>query len=181
MRGPTSWGDVESCLGGGRCLKSGTPAMHCHTALGQWAVQLLQRAASLLGHSGQWNSCNARGPQLGERGGPPRRRSLPKKRNSCNALPHCLEAVGSATRAMHCRTTWRRWAVQLLQCTTPLGWASGQLNSCHALPKCLVAVGSANCAMHYHTAWGRWAMKLLQCAGPPSWTKGSSAQGAVAA
>ena len=32
MRGPTSWGDGESCPGGGRCLRSGTPAMHSLTA-----------------------------------------------------------------------------------------------------------------------------------------------------
>ena len=40
----TSWGDGQSYPGGGRCLKSGTPAMHCHTARGQWAVELLQSA-----------------------------------------------------------------------------------------------------------------------------------------
>ena len=34
MCGPTSWGDGESYPGGGCCLKSGTLAMHCHTALG---------------------------------------------------------------------------------------------------------------------------------------------------
>ena len=36
MRGNTSWGDGDSYQGGGRCLKSGTPAMHCHTALRQF-------------------------------------------------------------------------------------------------------------------------------------------------
>ena len=52
--------------------------MHCLTAWGQWTVQLRQCTASLPWGSGQWNSCNA--------------------------LPNCLEAVGSATPAMHCLT-----------------------------------------------------------------------------
>ena len=52
--------------------------MHYLTALGQWAVELLQCTALLPGGSGQCNS------------------------NSCNALPHCLGAVGSGTPAMHC-------------------------------------------------------------------------------
>ena len=75
MRGPTSRGDGEPCLGAGRCLKSGTPAMHCHTAGSCWAVQLLQCTASLPRGSGQCDSYNA--------------------------LPHCMGAVGSATPTMH--------------------------------------------------------------------------------
>ena len=78
MRGPTSWGDGESCPGGGRCLKSGTPVTHRHSAWGQWAVQLLQCTTALPGGSGQWNSCNARAHQLGGRGVLPSRWSLPK-------------------------------------------------------------------------------------------------------
>ena len=54
--------------------------MHCLTAWGQRAVELLQCTASLPGGSGQCNSCNA----------PPR----------------CLGAVGSGTLAMHCPTAW---------------------------------------------------------------------------
>ena len=47
----------------------------------------------------------------------------PRKRrcNSCNALPHCLGAVGSATPAMHCLTAWEQWAVELLQCVVWCG------------------------------------------------------------
>ena len=45
--------------------------------------------------------------------------------NSCNALPHCLGAVGSATPAMQCLTAW----------------GSGQWNSCNALPHCPTAWG----------------------------------------
>jgi hypothetical protein len=40
--------------------------------------------------------------------------------NSCNALPHCLGAVGSRTPAMHCLTAWGQFAAQLLQCTASL-------------------------------------------------------------
>ena len=36
--------------------------------------------------------------------------------NSCNALPHCLESVGSATLAMHCLTACGQWAMELLLC-----------------------------------------------------------------
>ena len=57
------------CLIAPAAVGSAIPAMHCLTAWGQWAVQLLQYTAALSGGSGQ--------------------------RNSCNALPHCLGAVGS--------------------------------------------------------------------------------------
>ena len=99
MRGPTSRGDGESCLGGSRCLKSGTLAMHCHTARGQWAVELLLYTASLPKGSGQWKSCNA--------------------------LPHCLGVVGSGTPAMHCLTACGQWAVELVQHTASLPRGSG--------------------------------------------------------
>ena len=96
-----------------QCLLRGAAllgALH-HTALcvpcctvvvgrGQWAVELLQCTAALPGGSGQWTSCNA--------------------------LPHCLGAVGSAIPAMHCLTARGQWAVQLLQYTAPLPWGSGQ-------------------------------------------------------
>ena len=68
--------------------------MHCLTAWEQWALDLLQCTASLPGGSGQWNPCNA--------------------------LPHCLGAVGSATSAMHCLTALGQWAVEPLQCTASL-------------------------------------------------------------
>ena len=85
--------------------------MLCHTSRGRWAVQLLQCTASLPGGTGQCNSCNA--------------------------LPHCLGALGtmgSATPAMCCLTAWGQWAVQV---------GSGQ---------CKGAVGSATPAMHCLTA-----------------------------
>ena len=55
---------------------SATPATHCGTAWGQWAAQLLHCTAPL-----PWGS---------------------RQCKSCNALPDCLEAVGSATPAMQC-------------------------------------------------------------------------------
>ena len=55
--------------------------MHCLTAWGQWAADVLQYTASLPGGSGQWTSCNA--------------------------LPHCLGEVGSGPSAMvWCGVVW---------------------------------------------------------------------------
>ena len=112
------------------------------------------------------------------------------QRISCNALPHCLGAVGSATPAIHCRTVRGQWAAQLLQCTASLPWGqwalellqctapnpcnalphcpggSRQCNSCNALPHCLGAVDSATAAMHCLTAWGQWAVDLQQYTAP---------------
>ena len=103
---------LPHCLG---AVGIGTPAMHCLTAWGQWAVELLLYTASLPGGSGQWTSCNI--------------------------LPHCPGATGGGPPAMHCPTAWGQWAVDLLQCTaSPLG-GSGQWKSCNALPHCLGAGG----------------------------------------
>ena len=80
--------------------------------------------------------------------------------NSCNAVPHSLGAVGSATPATHCLTAWGQWAVDPPQCTAPLPWGqwaadplqytaalpggSGQCNSCNALTASLPG-GSGQC------------------------------------
>ena len=146
------------CRFGQSAVGSGTPATHRHTAWrlwalellqcsaslpgGQWVVQLLRYAASLLRGSGQWSS-----------------------RSCCNALLLCLGAVGSGTPALHCLTAWGQWAVKLpllLQCTASLPGGSGQRNPCIALPHCLGAVGSAILAIHCLTAWGQWAVELVQ-------------------
>ena len=95
--------------------------MHCLTALGQWAVQLLQCTASL--------------PSGG------------RQCNSCNALPHCLGAVGSGIPAMLCPTAWGQGAAQLLQCPISLPGGRGRCNSCNTLPHFLGAVGGAAPAM----------------------------------
>ena len=176
MRGPTSWGDGECCPGGGRCLKSGTHAMHCHclgavgnafpamhclSASRQWAVQLLHCSASPTRGSGQWNSCQA--------------------------LPHCPGAVGSATPAMPCLTCYAlpycqgavRSGTPAMHCLTAGG--SGQCTSCSTLSHRPGAVGSATHATYCHTAWGQWAVELLQCTGPPAGGTRKTAQEAVAA
>ena len=115
---------------------TGIPAMHCLTAWGQWAGQLVQCTATLPGRSGQ---CNL-----------------------CNALPHCPVATGSGTSAMHCVTAWGHWAVELLQSFASMPGGSGQCNSCNALPQCLRAAGSETPAMQCLTTWGQWAVELLQ-------------------
>ena len=92
------------------CVGSGTTVMHGLTARGQWAMELLQRIATLPGGSGQCNSCNA--------------------------LPHRLGAVGSGTPAMRgptgygdgesCPGGGRCLTKELLQCTASLPGGSGQ-------------------------------------------------------
>ena len=123
--------------------------LQCSASLpwGQWAAELLQYTAALPGGSGlQLLQYTAALP-----GGSGQCNS-----NSCNALPHCLGAVGGATSTMHSLTAWGQWAVQLLQCTASLPWGqwavqllqctaslpggSGQWNSCNAPPHCLGAV-----------------------------------------
>ena len=163
-------------------MGSGSVAMHCHTACGQGAVELLQLSAALPVGSGQWKSCNALPHCLGAVGsgtatmhcqdclrgagsGTPAMHCHTAwgkwgsiagtgQWNSCNALPRGLWAVGSGTPAMHCPGACGQWAVELLQCTASLPRGSGQWNSCNALPHCPGAVGSGNPAMHCHTAKG---------------------------
>ena len=125
--------------------------MHCLTIWGQWAVELQQCTASLPLNSRQCNSCNALPHCLGAV-------------DSATPAMYCLTAlgaVGSATPAMHCLTALGQWAVELLQCTASLPGGSGQCNSCNALPHCLGAVGTGTPAMHC-TALGQWALELLQ-------------------
>ena len=86
-------------------------------------VETLQRTATLLRVSGQWDSCNS--------------------------LPRCLGAVGSATPSMHCLTAWGHWAMELVLCTAPLPRGSGQWNSSNAVPHSPGVVGSAAHATHF--------------------------------
>ena len=89
---------------GQRAVGSGTCAVHCRTALGQWvvehrcallqclgrwAVEPMRCTAALPGGSGQWK---ARG-----------------------TLPHYVGALGSGTRDVHHCTGWGQWVVELLQ------------------------------------------------------------------
>ena len=106
--------------------------MYCLIARGQWVVQLLQCTATL---PGGWGLSN-----------------------SCNGLPHCVEAVGSGTPTMRKPTrgggggslAQEAVAAQravLLQCTATLPGA----------------VGSGTAFMHCHTAQGQWVVENVQC------------------
>ena len=96
--------------------------MHCLTAWGQWAVELLQCTASLPGGSGQCNSCNALPHRLGVLGsGTPAMRGP----TSWGDGESCQGGGGgrkSGPPAMHCHTAWAQWAVELLQCTAGVVW-----------------------------------------------------------
>ena len=79
--------------------------MHCLTAVGQWAVDLLQYTAPLTAR-GQWvvDLLQYTAPLPGGT----------RQWTSCNTLPHCLGAVGSGPPAIHCLTAWGQWAVEVL-------------------------------------------------------------------
>ena len=114
------------------------PWVPCRTALvgsGQWAVELLQCTATLPGGNGQCGSCNALPHCLWAVGV-----------ELLFAPPHCLGVVGGGTPAMHCLTAWGQWGVELLQCTASLR-GSGQRNPRNALPHCLGAVGGGTPAI----------------------------------
>ena len=152
--------------------------MHCRTAWGQWAVQLLrhtaplpggavgsgtlQYTALLRGGSGQWTSCNARAHRLGSVG-------------CATPAIHCpaaCGAAGSGSPAMHYPTArghWvvellqrtaslpgGQWVVELLQRTAPPPRGGGRWDFCITPPHCLGVVGSGNPATHRPTAWGQW-------------------------
>ena len=136
--------------------------MHRCPAWVKWAVQLLQRTASLPRGSGQWNSCNA--------------------------VPHCLGVVGSGTAAMHCLTAWGQRAVEHLQCSASVPRGSGQCNSYKALRHCLggqraVEIlpctaslpgrsGQCNSCKVALTARGHWAVQFLQRRPQCPWAAG---------
>ena len=132
---PWSSGQWNSCNAVLLCLGAvgvAIPTMHCHTAWGRWAVELLQRSSSLPGSSGHPKFCH-----------PP---------------PHFVGAVGIRTPLTHFLTAWWQCAYEVLQCTASLPWgrwaveilkptvallvASRQCNACNALPHGLWAVGS---------------------------------------
>ena len=77
-------------------------------------------------------------------------------------MPHCLGAVGSATRVMQCYNAFGQWAVQLLECTASLlgGLRAVELLQCTA--KLPLGSGEWTSAMHCINALGQWAVQLLQ-------------------
>ena len=155
-----SYDEVPHCPG---AVGSGTPAMHCPTARGQWAVQiphkeLPQGNATLLGGSGQCKSCKVL-------------HSLPKgsgQRNSYNEVPPCPGAVGSGTPAMHCPTARGQWAVQIVQCTAPSPRGGAQWDSFHALPHRLGAVWQRNLCYAMPHCLGTGVVQLVQCTALPA-------------
>ena len=158
--GNGQWNSCNTPPHYGGAVGNGTRAIHCLTALGQWAVQLLQHTTS---RPGCWAM------------------QLPQY------TTECLGAVDRAIVAMHCLTALGQWAVQLLQYTASLRGGSGQWNSCNTLSHGLGAVGSATLAthcltagvlgsatpaIHYLTAWGQWTVQLLQCTASLPWGYG---------
>ena len=99
------------------CPGTATRAMHCLSAWGQWEVDLLQYTASLPGGSGQWKSCNA--------------------------LPLCLGAVGTGTRALRCLT--------VLETAPKLRGSALQEFNCPLHPD-TEAVDCRHCTVHYPQA-----------------------------
>ena len=90
------------CLG---AVGSGILAMHCHTAGGQWAVQLLQHCHTAWGQwAVQLPQCSAAMPRGSG------------QCNSYNAMPHCLGAVGSAIPSINYHIASGQSAVGFLQC-----------------------------------------------------------------
>ena len=106
MRGPANWGDGVSCPGGGRRLKSATRAMQCYAAWGQRAVELLQCTTSLLGGSGQCNSCNALPHYVGAVGSGTLAMRGPTSWGDRGSYPGGGRCLKSDTPAMHCHTAW---------------------------------------------------------------------------
>ena len=96
---------------------------HC---LGQWAVQLLQCTAT---------------PPVGV-----------VQCNSCNMLPQCLGAMGTAPPAINGLTAWGHWGVELPQCTASLLRGSGHCNSRNTLSHRLGALGIVSPSMRGPTS-----------------------------
>ena len=94
-------------------------------------MELLRYIAALGGISGQWNSCGHIALGSGQW-------------NSGGTAPQCLAVVGTGTRAVHFRTAWHHWVVELLWYTATLPWHSEQWNSCG------------------DSALGLWALELLR-------------------
>ena len=64
---------------------------------------------------------------------------------------------------MHCHTTHRQWAAELVPCTASVIRCSRQWILCNASPHCLAAVGNGTPSMYCGTAQGQWVVEVLQC------------------
>ena len=121
---------------------SATRAMHCYTAWGRRAMELLQRVGPSAGgtESRAQESVDPERANLLQCTA-----TLPggsRQWNSCHALPGCLKALSCAIPAMHCLTAWAVWAVELLQRTASPPWGCAEWYCCNAVPHCSGAQGS---------------------------------------
>ena len=133
-------------------MGSGTPAIHCHTARGQWVVDILRCTATLPGSNRQCNSCNAQPQCLGAMGKEPLVSTCTlaagsRQRTSWNGLQHRFGVVGIGMVALHCNI------------------ACGQLagGTCNAPPQCLRAVGSGIAPIHCRGCRRAVGRYLLHC------------------
>ena len=125
--------------------------MHYHFAWGQREMEILERTATLFVSYGHWNFCNA--------------------------LPHCLGALGSGTLVMHYHAPggnaqWKSCnalpqclgiigsETHVMHATLPEG--NGPWNACNSLPQCLGASGSGTLVIHCCIVRGQYAGELLQ-------------------
>ena len=126
-------------------LRIATCAMHCLTALGPWAVEVVQRTTSLPGASGLCKSCNAMPRRRGAAGN-----GTPAMRGPISrGIGSLAQEVVAAQRVELLQVLPHylgQWAVQILLYTASLPGGRGQWRICIALPHCL----------------GQWALKLLQ-------------------
>ena len=176
---PQGNGHCNSCNILPRCLGaigSAHPAMHCLTAGGRWAMQLLHGTASLPAGSRQWNSCDycltaGGGGRVVARlqyvasppGGNGQWNSWSTLPHCSGAMgsrtlathPHCRKAVGSGTIVTHCRTAWGQWAVGRVQYTASLAGGNERCKLCNALPHYVRSGGRATRAMHCLNARGQ--------------------------
>ena len=117
---------------------SGSVAVQCCTASGQWVVALLQYTAALpLGHCAvqcMWYIATLLGG--------------PRQWNSLGTLPYCFRAVSSGCRKIstaHCPMTVRLSTTAVAR---PI--------------RSFAAEGSGAPLVHSHLAFGQWALELLR-------------------
>ena len=118
-----------------------TPAVHCHTTWGKWAVELLRHIAALRGCRGRWISCG---------------------HSALLQFTSRFLRVDNGTPTVHWHTTLEQCVVELLQYAATLPGGSGPWNCYGTLPHWLGAVGNGTSSVDYRTAWGQGAVELLR-------------------